>query len=211
MSPTTVLFIRHGQTDWNVARRWQGHRDIPLNRTGREQAELLARRLSSWPISAVYASDLQRAAETATIVARRLNLQCVTDTVWRERHGGVFQGLTREEIADNHPEAWAEFKRGLVNPPGGETMAQLQQRVAKATKALAKRHDGETVAVVSHGGTLRALLYYVLDMLPDEILPIRVNGNTGISVIEIVGERPPLLVRLNDVAHLEMSANRVTG
>ncbi|MFW5941293.1 MAG: histidine phosphatase family protein [Chloroflexota bacterium] len=212
MSSTIALLIRHGETDWNVARRWQGHRDIPLNQTGREQAGVLARRLARWPrpITAIYASDLKRAEETGSIVARHLDLECVVDAVWRERHGGIFQGLTRDEIVDKHPEAWARYRRGGVDLPGGETMEQLRQRIARGTEALLERHPGETVAVISHGGALYALILYVLGVDPAQGLPIRVNRNTGITVVELRQESPHWLVRLNDTAHLEMGPHLET-
>lgn len=201
---TTILLIRHGETSWNAAGRWQGHTDVPLNKVGREQARLLAERLMAWPVEALYSSDLMRAAETAAIVGNALGLEPVQKEVWRERHGGAFQGLTDEEIAEEYPEAWEALRRGVViPPPDGESAKALHGRVTGAFEQLMERHQGAVVAVVSHGGAMRALIAHVLQLPPDRDPPISVRGNTGISVIEKVGGRLPILVRLNDTAHLE--------
>lgn len=200
---TTVLLIRHGQTDWNAAGRWQGHTDIPLNEAGRRQARRLAERLSHWPISAVYSSDLERAAGTARILAGTLGLQPVYDEVWRERLGGAFEGLTPSQIERAQPEAWRNLLQGVTDPPGGESPEQLHERVSSAFDELLRRHVGETVSVVSHGGALRTVIGYVLNLPPRPNPRIHLDGNTGLSIVEVQPGRPPLLVRLNDVAHLE--------
>ncbi|MDX1662160.1 MAG: histidine phosphatase family protein [Candidatus Promineifilaceae bacterium] len=200
---TTIILIRHGQTGWNVAGRWQGHTDVPLNEPGREQAHLLAARLRNWPISAIYSSDSQRAAETAAILGRALGMEPVTDHQWRERHGGLFQGLTRDEIRVQYPQAWKELQRGTVEPPEGESSATLRRRAETAYNALLERHSRETVAVVSHGGLLRALIGYVLGLPADVDPPISLHGNTGISIVEVPEDGRARLIRLNDTAHLE--------
>ena len=199
----TILLIRHGQTDWNVAGRWQGHADLPLNETGRKQARLLSERLRQWPISAIYSSDSQRAAETAAFLGQALDLEPVTDHQWRERHAGEFQGLTRDEIRVQYPGAWEKLQRGIIEPPAGETHAALRRRAVAAFGALLERHAGEVVAVVSHGGLLRALIANVLGLPADVEPAISLRGNTGISVIEVSEEGRALLTRLNDTAHLE--------
>jgi probable phosphoglycerate mutase len=97
MTNTTVLLIRHGQTNWNLTKRSQGHIDIPLNSAGRRQSERLAKRLTTWPVGALYSSDLLRASQMADIVGRRLGLRPVLESALRERNGGIFQGFTTEE------------------------------------------------------------------------------------------------------------------
>ena len=200
---TTILLIRHGQTDWNAAGRWQGHEDIPLNGTGRKQAALLAARLAQWRITAVYSSDLKRAAETAAILAEALRLEVIADRAWRERNGGAFQGLTGAEIEVQLPEAWANLRRGIVAPPGGETGEDLRRRITGAFHRLVQQHNGEMVAVVTHGGALRALITHVLLLPPDNDPRISLRGNTGLSIVEVEEGLPPRLVRLNDTGHLE--------
>lgn len=200
---TTILLIRHGQTDWNAEGRWQGHADVPLNELGRQQAQLLAGRLKAWPISAIYCSDLKRASETAAIIARELDLEPISDRQWRERDTGLFSGLTRAEIQEQYPEVWALLRQGVVDIPGAESSAALTRRAQGVLQALLERHNGETIAVVSHGGTLRAVIAEVLNIPVVETMRLRVGGNTGLSIVSIREEGHPILERLNDVAHLE--------
>lgn len=202
---TTILLIRHGQTDWNAEGRWQGHVDVPLNEVGRQQAQLLAARLQVWPINAVYSSDLRRAWETATIVARALNLEPIADAQWRERDTGHYSGLTRAEVQAQFPEEWAQFAKGILDVPGAELTTALQRRVDAAFRALLQKHPDQTIAVVSHGGTLRALIAAVLDIPLSKTMRVRVGRNTGLSIITARKGSDPVLERLNDIAHLEFS------
>jgi len=162
---TMIYLVRHGETDWNRARRIQGSTDIPLNDTGRAQAaatgSLLARR--SW--SAVYASPLVRAYETAAIIADELGLPApvpVPEIV--ERNYGAAEGLTGAEIEQRYP--------SLV--PGRESRDEVAARAIPAILALAEAHPGESIVVVSHGGVIRTLLNTVAPLAPAE--PIR-NGS----------------------------------
>lgn len=200
---TTILLIRHGQTDWNAQSRWQGHIDIPLNKTGQSQALALARRLASWPIQAIYASDLQRAAMTAVSIASTLNQQPIFDPLWRERDVGDFGGLTSQEAKERYPEVWSTMKNGLLSPPNGEDWRALRARAAAAFEQVAARHKGEMIAVVSHGGTLANVIAHVLQIPADQYGRFRLSGNTGLSIVEILAGRGPHLTLLNDTSHLE--------
>jgi broad specificity phosphatase PhoE len=202
MTLTTILLIRHAQTDWNLAGRWQGHTDIPLNDTGRAQAQALARRLASWPICAVHSSDLQRAAATAAALATSHGLTPVYTPTWRERAGGIFEGLTGEEINARYPNEWGELRRGLLNPPGGESQAMLRERVITAFDQLVQQHQGKMAAVVSHGGSLHALIAHLLGLPVQEEGRFTLRGNTGLSIVE-VNPHGPRIVLLNDTSHLE--------
>jgi len=152
---TTILLARHGETDWNVERRVQGHSDTPLNDTGRGQARALAEELAGEPIDAVYSSDLARAHETARIVAagRGLDVTAIRDL--RERNFGTWEGLTDEEIYVRHPHArdrsWQEWG-------DAETRDEMADRVLGALHRIAETHPDQRVLVVSHGGPLRAVL-----------------------------------------------------
>lgn len=138
---TTLLLVRHGETDWNAEHRWQGHTDVPLNDRGRAQARRLAEELAAQAPAAVYASDLSRAVETAEIVARRLGLDVVTDPDLREMNVGSWEGLTRDEIEGR---VW-----------DGEPREAHAARVLAAIGRIAERHPWERVLVVAHGGCLR--------------------------------------------------------
>lgn len=149
---TTILFARHGETDWNLERRVQGHADRPLNETGRTQAEALADDLAGTTLDAVYSSDLGRALETARIVGRRLGLPVTALPALRERHFGTWEGLTDSEVL-------ARFPQAREGPWGdGETTDEMSERVLGALRRIATEHPGGTVLVVGHVGPLRAML-----------------------------------------------------
>lgn len=206
---TTLLLIRHGQTDWNAAGRWQGHMDIPLNETGQTQATALADRLAGWPIRAVYSSDLQRAAMTAVPLAAALNLKPILDPLWRERDVGDFSGLTGAEARQRYPQAWVEMKNGLLNPPNGENFRDLRARAVAAYKHIITKHAGEMIAIVSHGGTLANVIAHVLEIPVDRYGRFRLNGNTGLSIIKNNAQHGAQLILLNDTSHL--THNNHTG
>jgi broad specificity phosphatase PhoE len=140
---TTLLLVRHGETDWNAEGRLQGHTDRPLNEVGRRQATALADRLDGDEITAVYASDLARARETAEILAERLGLAVVTDPDLRERNWGSWEGLTGTE------------RDGVEYV--GEASDAHGERVLRAVRRIAEVHPGERIVVVTHGGSLRRI------------------------------------------------------
>ena len=153
---TRICLVRHGETDWNVARRIQGHLDVPLNAIGEQQAEATARALSAQRFSACYSSDLARAHRTAAYAAATLRLSPHLDATLRERHYGAFQGLTYDEAARNFPVAYARFeaRETTAELPGGESLADFAARILVALDGIAHRHRGEDVLVVTHGGVL---------------------------------------------------------
>ncbi|HZP73212.1 MAG TPA: histidine phosphatase family protein [Gaiellaceae bacterium] len=153
---TTLLLVRHGETDWNSERRWQGHADEPLNETGRAQAREVADELADRSIDAVYSSDLSRARETAEIIAARLGLSVTTDARLREVDVGDWSGRLWSEIEQSDPLALERWHGGLKAWNGGESYEEMGARVVAAVVELAARHQGETVLVVSHGGSMRA-------------------------------------------------------
>ncbi len=156
MPTTRILLARHGETEWNRLGRWQGHADPPLNELGRRQAETLAAQLSGDGISAVYASDLRRASETAAIVAAHLRLEVREDRALREIDVGSWSGLTRDEVRERFPDGFARWQAGEIGHDG-ETREQLETRVVAAVESIAHQHPAQAVLVVTHGGAIRAL------------------------------------------------------
>jgi broad specificity phosphatase PhoE len=152
---TTILLVRHGETDWNLERRVQGHSDQPLNATGRAQAQALADKLADEHLDAVYASDLARAHETARLVAAGHGLPVVVLPELREKDFGTWEGLTDEEIRVRFPEARPGGQWG-----DGETYEQMSSRVVAALRRIAARHPDGRVLVVAHGGPVRAVLVH---------------------------------------------------
>ena len=158
---TEMWFMRHGETDWNVVRRLQGWRDIPLNETGRTQAQYLAEHLArvakAMPFDAAYTSDLVRTANTLAPAAALLGMTPVSEPGLRERHYGVLEGLAVGELADKAPpEAYAAWsnreEHGSVGD--GETLRQFHDRIIGTVKAIAARHPSQRVLVMTHGGVL---------------------------------------------------------
>jgi broad specificity phosphatase PhoE len=155
---TTIILARHGETDWNRERRWQGQADPPLNELGREQSRRLAESLAGVPLAAVYSSDLRRAVETATIVAERTGVDVAPLPELREIDIGEWSGLTSEEIEDAYPENYRRLQETGRGWESGETYQQLGERVVVAVKRIAAGHPGDQILVVAHGGAIRSLL-----------------------------------------------------
>jgi probable phosphoglycerate mutase len=155
--PTRFCLMRHGETDWNVEHRIQGQIDVPLNATGRAQADAAARELAAQTFSSVYSSDLTRALATANAVAGPLGLDVESTPALRERHFGAFQGLTHREAQARYPADYARFRdRRLAHglPGGGESLPDFAARVEAVLNGMADKHEGEMLLVVTHGGAL---------------------------------------------------------
>ncbi len=157
---THLVLVRHGQTDWNLEGRYQGQADPPLNKAGRQQARMLATRLAGRSFEAIYSSDLQRARETAEILAQALCLPVSLDPRLREVSLGEWEGQLGHNIAATYPEAWEERRRDPVHarPPGGETVAEVAARVWAATDDIARAHPHGCVLIISHGLALATIL-----------------------------------------------------
>ena len=154
---TTILIARHGQSDWNQERRWQGHADRPLTERGREQAQTLAARLAHIDLDAVYSSDLRRARDTGAVVAESQGLELRQLPDLREVDVGSWSGLTRAEAEARFPEGFARWRDGYPGWKDGETYEAMTDRVLQAVEQIASEHDGGRVLVVSHGGPIRAM------------------------------------------------------
>jgi glucosyl-3-phosphoglycerate phosphatase len=145
-----LMVWRHGQTAWNAERRFQGQSDVPLNATGREQAERSARYVAGLKPAAIFSSDLARATGTAELLARLTGLNVQLDKDLRERFGGCWEGLTDAEIRERYPAEYAAW-----NPPDGEPVGAVASRVAAAFERIADSVEGGSLAVVvSHGAAI---------------------------------------------------------
>lgn len=162
-----LYLIRHGQTDWNVAGKIQGCHDIPLNATGKRQAEYLAEGMSRRPVTHIFSSPQKRALETAQAIAGRQGVGVTALSGLREVEFGGWEGLTWKEIEAKDPERYAKWVEtpAKVTPPGGESRAQIMERVGAAVEEILAAAKGD-VAVVSHGA---ALVYAIAYMLRNEI------------------------------------------
>ncbi|WP_255951693.1 histidine phosphatase family protein [Streptomyces odontomachi] len=163
-----LILWRHGQTAWNLERRFQGSMDVPLTEEGAGQARRSARLLASLHPDAIIASDLSRAVATAAELARVTGLEVTYDEALRETYAGVWQGLTHEEIIASYGDQYAAWKRGEpVRRGGGELETEVADRAAPVVLRHAEKlPDDGTLVVVSHGGTIRTTIGRLLGLEP---------------------------------------------
>jgi len=162
---THLYLIRHGETDWNVEGRWQGHADVPLNERGLQQAAQIAQKLTGAGLAAIYSSDLQRAQETAQAISAATRLPVQTDPRLREINQGEWQGLLAEEVEARYGDILRRRRLDPLDtgPPGGETVKQVLGRVIAAIDEIRRHHPLERVAVVSHGFALALVRVHYQD------------------------------------------------
>jgi probable phosphoglycerate mutase len=189
---TTFLLIRHGLTD-AVGRAMMGHLpDIHLNAEGEAQARRLAGQLRSVPLTAIVSSPLERARETAAPIAESHRLQIRLVDALIEYGVGAWTGSPFSDL-DRDPR-WRRFNtlRSLACPPGGECMIDVQRRATRALLELSAEHRGGTVAAVSHGDVIRAVLLYVLGMPIDFLHRLEVSP-ASVSVVAFGSDAPRVL------------------
>ena len=197
---TTILLARHGESDWNHVGRWQGHADRPLTDLGREQARELAERLASTELDAVYSSDLERARETAAIVAQPHRLPVRELAALREVDVGSWSGLTRAEAEQRFPDGYRRWLGGSEGWEDGETYEQLGERVVGAVLTIAADRLGERVLIVAHGGSIRAIHAAALSVDVHTYRRIqRVEPHATLSAVCISDGRLTELCRVEDL------------
>lgn len=172
ISAPRLLLLRHGQTTWNAERRWQGWADAPLSDLGRRQAVDAAAHLRSGGFTMVLSSDLQRARDTAQLIADGIGLagDVVVEPALRERNVGVFSGKTIDDLLTEFPDCFHPDTRRVLRVPEGESDEDLWQRVLPAFVALPQRFPAEEMLVVSHGGVIRTIERH-LEVDPGESTP----------------------------------------
>jgi broad specificity phosphatase PhoE len=200
---TTILLARHGESDWNHERRWQGHADRPLTERGQKQASALADRLEDIRLDAVYSSDLERARATAKVVATPRGLELRQLAALREVDVGSWSGLTREEAEQRHPEDFARWLQGCAGWPDGETYEEMSERVLQAIAQIVAEHPEGRVLVVSHGGPIRAVHAAALGMDVHEYRRLRpVEPNARLSAVCTENGRLTRLCPANEIPDL---------
>lgn len=180
----TLVFLRHGQTDWNAEGRFQGQQDIPLNEYGRDQARQTARHWGQTEFDAAIVSPLARAEETARIMFRERTLNYTLEKDLQETHGGQWEGLLYTEIAERWPDEHAAFRLPNIDagPVGGETPRQSGSRIANTvTKAL---QTADVLLVISHGNALRAAAHLLTGHDDEDYATIPRFGNCRAHVLQ---------------------------
>ncbi len=206
MLSTHVVIIRHGQSQGNAEGRFGGHTDTPLSPLGRRQAEATARALASENFAAIYSSDLPRAIETATPLARLTRAPLETTEALRERSVGVMEGLTFEEAAEQHPEQYQallrrDFEHVLL---GGESYRQTLDRASRKLDEAIDQHKGGRIAIFAHTGTICILILHLMGALDaPELKPVWIaTANCGIARFDLRDDGFVRVLVINDTRHL---------
>jgi broad specificity phosphatase PhoE len=203
---THVIIIRHGQSEGNAAGRFGGHTDTPLSARGRKQAQATAEALASEKFAAIYSSDLPRAIETASPLAKLTGTPLITTDAFRERSVGVMEGLTFEEAAEQHPEQYQallhrDFEHVLE---GGESYRQTLDRAAGKLDEVIEKHKGGRIAVFTHTGAICILILHLMGALdaPD-LKPVWIaTSNCGIARFDLRSDGFVRVIAINDTHHL---------
>lgn len=199
---TSFILIRHGQTEWNRQERFRGHADIPLNETGKAQAQKLAQRLAPEKIDAIYCSPLQRTVQTAEPIAAAHGLELVKEDALVDLDVGALEGQTVDEARLAFPEVMDKWLNapGKVKFPKGESIKSVRARSEKLLGELAAKHAGQTVVLVTHRVLCHTMLCVVLGLDLDALWTIR-QDNACIDRFE-KQEHGYLLTLMNDTSHL---------
>ncbi len=197
-----LILTRHGETDWNLLRKTQGRTDTALTAAGREQARALAKRLSNLAFDCVYTSPLLRAVETARVLAAARSVPVIGDPALTELCFGEWEGLTFAEIGEAFPEQleiWSQAPHDCPIP-GGEPFAALVERCEAFLELLVERHQGFTVAAVSHSVPTKVIAALCLGVPMNKLHNIRID-NVSLTIIDFYAGRSVVRV-LNDTSHL---------
>ena len=196
-----LLLVRHGQTEWNAARRYQGQSDPSLDQAGMEQARRLSARLAAERIDVLFCSDLQRALGTAQILAGDRDLAIRQDVRLRELNFGILEGHTFDEGLELWPAMISTWVNDPNQPPtGGERMDEFAERVAEFLEELRQDFHDQTVLVVAHGGPLRVIIQSLLESPADTNWWFSLD-HCGLTDFQL-DEGNIVINRLNDTGHL---------
>ncbi len=204
--PTTIILVRHGQTEWNRVERFRGRYDIPLNSTGLKQAQLTARYIPKrWKPVAVYCSPLKRAMQTAKVIAEEFHLSAFPTDGLIDIDYGSWQGLTPEEVENQWPELLSDWYEtpDAVKIPEGETLKQVGNRAMSTIDEMIDRHRNQQIVLVSHTVVNRLILLRTLGLGDDRFWYLR-QEPCAINEIEY-SEKGYKVVSMNETCHLQMA------
>lgn len=183
---TTLIFVRHGQSEANLAQIFTGQTEVDLTPLGRKQAICTAEYLRDYPIDLIYASDLHRAVQTAEPTAAMHGLEIITDPLLREIYAGEWEGQSYQTLCDRYSNSYALWREdvGHAQPDGGERAVELAARVIAETDRIVREHPGACIAVFSHATPMRAMGCRWFGYPPEEMSRIRWAPNASVSVVE---------------------------
>ncbi|MHB1000912.1 MAG: alpha-ribazole phosphatase [Armatimonadota bacterium] len=198
-----IYLIRHGEVAWNKEGAYVGATDLPLNETGRKQARLLAEHIKHHQISAIYSSDLQRASETAEIIAEKYTLHVQATPLLREVNYGEWEGLTEAAISSRYPDIFAQWRVNAADTriPGGETFREMLERSLSVFTRITEDYPDENVLIVAHKSVNRVILCHLLGM--------DINGykrigqeNSCVNIVQRRKNGDMVIQTINDRCHL---------
>ncbi|MCQ4725060.1 histidine phosphatase family protein [Anaerotignum faecicola] len=197
-----LYLIRHGETEWNKAKRFQGWTDIELSQEGRRQASLLGERFKKIDIDEIYSSPLKRAVETARPIADIKGLEIKTNENFKEINFGEWEGMTAKEISTKYGKSFDEFIKYPENGtfPGDISFAHVTERIKIGLRDVLDGKDDKNIAIVSHGGIVRLIIKYLMAFEGEWYNKTWID-NTSVSIVE-VRKHGNLLRVLNDYSHL---------
>lgn len=198
----TIYIVRHGQTEWNLLGKTQGHGNSDLTPKGIEQAELLADSMTKYPIDYIYSSDLGRAYQTAEIIGNKLNIEVEKTEALREMNFGTWEGRIIKDIIEEDPELYKMWRNEphLAKIPQGETLSQIKERTDAFIKEINKKYDGKHIVLVTHSLCARIMLLSFLDSDVKNIYRIN-QANTALNIIEL-RDYGPVVMKMNDTTHI---------
>ena len=202
MKKTEIIFIRHGETEWNSQQRMQGHSNSDLSSVGQAQIQALGQWMKNVPFDLIYSSDSLRAKQTAEAITQFSGHELQFDQRLREKNLGVFEGLTSEEARERHPEVFRLFKTAgskyVIDE--GESTQQLQDRALEIVDEIRIKHLEERVLLVTHGGFIRVVMKHSLGLSLETPTRFLIR-NTGVFRLE--WEDKWLVSQMGGVSHLE--------
>ena len=202
MKKTEIIFIRHGETEWNSQQRMQGHSNSDLSSVGQTQIQALGQWMKNVPFDHIYSSDSLRAKQTAEAITQFSGHKLKIDLRLREKNLGVFEGLTSEEARERHPEVFSLFKTAgskyVIDE--GESTQQLQDRALEIVDEIRIKHLEERVLLVTHGGFIRVVMKHSLGLFLETPTRFLIR-NTG--VFRLVWEDKWIVSQMGGVSHLE--------
>ena len=198
----TIYIVRHGQTEWNLLGKTQGHGNSDLTPKGIEQAELLADSMTKYPIDYIYSSDLGRAYQTAEIIGNKLNIEVEKTEALREMNFGTWEGRIIKDIIEEDPELYKMWRNEphLAKIPQGETLSQIKERTDAFIKEINEKYDGKHIVLVTHSICARIMLLSFLDSDVKNIYRIN-QANTALNIIEL-RDYGPVVMKMNDTTHI---------
>ena len=199
----TFYIVRHGQTNWNILGKTQGHGNSDLTAKGIEQATELAESIVNYPIDYIYSSDLGRAVQTAQILGDKLNIKVEETEALREMGFGEWEGLLIDEIKTNYASVYTTWRNEphLAQIPGGETLHLIKDRVDSFIQSLNEKYDNKHILLVTHSVTVRVMLLAFLNSGMENIYRIK-QDNTALNIVEY-RDYGPVVIKMNDTSHIK--------